>query len=712
MPHKDNALWPGWETVGVIGRGRFGSVYEIQRSIFGDVEKAALKIISIPQNTSDIDEMQNDGYDEESITSTFKNHLKSIVSEYTLMRKLTDCINIVNCDDIRYIQHNDGIGWDIFIKMELLTPMAKVLPISVSDETVIKLAKDMCTALIACNRYDIVHRDIKPQNIFVSSHGDYKLGDFGIAKTVEKTMGGTKIGTYKYMAPEVYNNQPYGSAADIYSLGLVLYWVLNEHRIPFLPLPPQKLTSDMEEAARIRRLSGEQLPPPVHGSTALKRIVLKACSYNPQDRFSSAAEMLKELNTINRKTSDKFEEEERKKREEEERKKREEEERKKREEEERKQKNKKMIIIAVCSVIMLLVAIFAGMFVARVVGSKTSSRSSIPETPSVASPHTHTWRVATCTSPQTCSYCGEIKGKALGHQWIDATYDSPKTCALCGHTVGTALEDMSKRKTPASGMIAAGNYHSVHLYPDGTVFAIGSKSYKDKGDRINVSSWTNIVSISASSHTVGLKDDGTVVACGMNGYGQCDLSDWTDIIAISTGDNHTVGLKSDGTVVAKGKNKNGQCDVSDWRNIVAIAASENETYGLKDDGTIVSVGRYTYGSAWKDVVSISGGTYDLFGLKKDGTVVAAGNNSNWSKNTVSSWDDIIQISVSSTHVVGLKSDGTVVACGRGEAYEACNVDNWEDIVQVSAGMYFTIGLKSDGTVVAIGENSDGQCNIS
>lgn len=202
------------------------------------------------------------------------------------MRKMNDSVNIVNCEDVRYIQHEDGIGWDIFIKMELLTPLTKALSGNITEETVVKLGVDMCRALEMCGEYDIVYRDIKPQNIFISSKGDYKLGDFGIAKTVEKTMCGTKIGTYKYMAPEVYNNQPYGAGADIYSLGLVLYWLLNERRMPFLPLPPEKLKAGMDDEARHRRLQGEQLPPPAHGSKALKAVVLMACAYNPADRLS------------------------------------------------------------------------------------------------------------------------------------------------------------------------------------------------------------------------------------------------------------------------------------------------------------------------------------------------------------------------------------------------------------------------------------------
>ena len=263
------------------------------------IEKAALKVISIPPNDSDIEELYSDGYDDENITSTFKSHLQSIVAEYSLMRKMNGSANIVNCDDVRYIQHDDRIGWDIFIKMELLTPLTKALSGDVDEKTVIKIAKDMCGALELCKKHGIVHRDIKLQNIFVSEHGDYKLGDFGIAKTVEKTMGGTKIGTYKYMAPEVYNNQPYGSAADIYSLGLVLYWLLNERRMPFIPLPPAKLGAGMDEEARRRRLSGEKIPAPAHGSDELKRIVLKACAYDPKERYASPAALLDDLNKLN-----------------------------------------------------------------------------------------------------------------------------------------------------------------------------------------------------------------------------------------------------------------------------------------------------------------------------------------------------------------------------------------------------------------------------
>lgn len=298
MAEITRVVWPGWETVRAIGQGSYGTVYEVQRNVFGEVEKAAVKVISIPKSTGELEELYSDGYDKESITLTFQEHLKNIVAEYSLMRKMNGCSNVVSCDDIRYVQQDNGIGWDIYIKMELLTALSKTLPETIPEEMVRRVARDICSALVLCKQHNIIHRDIKPQNIFVSPNGDYKLGDFGIAKTVEKTTGGTRIGTYRYIAPEVFHSKPYGAAADIYSLGMVLYWLLNERRMPFVPLPPGKANAEADALARKRRLSGEPLPPPAHGSEELKAIVLKACAFDPANRFTSAAQMLQELRKL------------------------------------------------------------------------------------------------------------------------------------------------------------------------------------------------------------------------------------------------------------------------------------------------------------------------------------------------------------------------------------------------------------------------------
>ena len=195
MSEPQTPLWPGWETVGMLGSGSFGAVYEIRREMFGEEERAALKVISLPRSKSDIAELRSYGYDEDSVSAYYKDHLKNIVSEYSLMRKMNGSANVVNCDDVRYVAHEDGIGWDVFIKMELLTPLTNALPLSIPEDMVVRIAKDLCAALVLCKKHNIIHRDIKIQNIFLSPNGDFKLGDFGISKTISATTGGTMVGT-------------------------------------------------------------------------------------------------------------------------------------------------------------------------------------------------------------------------------------------------------------------------------------------------------------------------------------------------------------------------------------------------------------------------------------------------------------------------------------------------------------------------------------
>ena len=114
---------------------------------------------------------------------------------------------------------------------------------------------------------------------------------------------------------------------------------------------------------------------------------------------------------------------------------------------------------------------------------------------------------------------------------------------------------------------------------------------------------TSSMVVCGSARTIGFRVDGTVLACGKNDDGQCNVSGWKDIVAVAAGNAHTVGLKSDGTVVACGQNASGQCDVSSWTDIVAVAANGFHTVGLKSDGMVVACGDNYYGqcnvSGWK-----------------------------------------------------------------------------------------------------------------
>lgn len=187
----------------------------------------------------------------EDAKAYFRDMAEAFSSEFAFMSELKGNSNIVSFVDFEVVPHEDGFSWDVFIRMELLEPFTSRLKESgVSGEEAVELGIDMCRALELCEQKNIIHREIKPANIFISPQGTYKLGDFCIARELEKTSPGlSKKGTYSYMAPEIYRGGEYGPNADIYSLGMVLYRLLNNNRLPFLPEYPAKIKyTDTEEA--------------------------------------------------------------------------------------------------------------------------------------------------------------------------------------------------------------------------------------------------------------------------------------------------------------------------------------------------------------------------------------------------------------------------------------------------------------------------------
>ena len=286
-------LWGAWYVDGQLGEGSYGKVYKVHKEEFGRTYEAAVKMISIPQNESDILQAKSEGLNEESARSYFQAFVTDIIQEVDLMNAFRGNTNIVSLEDHKVIEKTDEIGWDIIIRMELLETLSShITKQPMTQAEIIKLGIHICQALELCAKHNTIHRDIKPDNIFVSKYGDYKLGDFGIARQIERTMSGlSKKGTYQYMAPEVFKGEEYGASVDTYSLGIVMYRFLNKNRAPFLPEYPNPITPRGKEEALQRRMSGEPLPEIQGIDEKLNSIVLKACSYERADRFQDATEM-------------------------------------------------------------------------------------------------------------------------------------------------------------------------------------------------------------------------------------------------------------------------------------------------------------------------------------------------------------------------------------------------------------------------------------
>lgn len=295
-----DVVFNDWHITEEIGEGSYGKVYKITKSSFNVESWSALKVISIPRSVQEIKEVMSEGMDDKSVTSHFEGIVEQFVREIAIMSDLKVNPNIVSVEDYVIVPHKESIGWDILIRMELLTPLQDYqLANKFDEETVIKLGKDIAGALNFCQKKGLIHRDVKPGNIFVDSEGVFKLGDFGVARVADKTSGGySKQGTENYMAPEVYLARPYNANVDIYSLGLMLYRLVNNNRLPFYPQPPEPIRFVDREIALKKRMEGMPLPWPANGSEAFSGIIMKACAFDPKERYLTAGEMLSDLNEL------------------------------------------------------------------------------------------------------------------------------------------------------------------------------------------------------------------------------------------------------------------------------------------------------------------------------------------------------------------------------------------------------------------------------
>ena len=255
--------------------------------------------------------------------------------------------------------------------------------------------------------------------------------------------------------------------------------------------------------------------------------------------------------------------------------------------------------------------------------------------------------------------------------------------------------------------IGAGDFHTIGLKTDGTVCAVG----RNTDGQCDVSDWTDIIAVSAGyDASAGLKADGTVVTTEKT----LNSSDWEDIVSISLGNDHMVGLRMDGTVVAVGKNIHGQCNVSGWKDIIAISAGRWFTVGLKANGTVVATGINIDGqcdvSKWSEITAIAAGMNHTVGLKKDGTVVAVGSDEDKKCFFAKYMVDTVAIAAGANHTVAMSADGTVMSRGWEETGQN-DVSDWTDIVAIAAGNGKNYGIKSDGTVVFAGRSMSGEGNV-
>lgn len=300
MDEVQKLIWPDWELREILGRGTFGVVYRARKEQQGVKTDSAIKVVLIPKSEEDYNSLREEGCNDEQTSTYIRKIVDDCVNEIKLMDSLKGTDNIVNIEDYKVVELVPNTRWCIIIRMELLTPLTQYKELHPLEERdIIRLGIDICKALQRCRARNVIHRDIKIANIFVNEFGDFKLGDFGIAKRLDEFQNAqTRLGTLNFLAPEIYQGRAYDSGVDIYSLGMVLYMLGNRGRLPFLDIGSEMIDARAKEDANMRRLHGETLPMPAQVSAALGEIICKACAYEPSERYQHPAEMQEALQRL------------------------------------------------------------------------------------------------------------------------------------------------------------------------------------------------------------------------------------------------------------------------------------------------------------------------------------------------------------------------------------------------------------------------------
>lgn len=250
-----------------IGEGQFSKVYKIEQNVNGKIEEYALKYIdysTIKSNPEAINNLKN---------------------ELNIIRIVNNNKNIIS-----YYNYGDNVNeGSIFIIMELLTSIKDYYQEkSITQDEVVKIGKDICSALKVFHTNKLIHSDVKPSNIFVTKDGEYKLGDFNITVNGNDS---SYYGTPSFMSPEAFKGEK-SQYSDIYSLGLVLFSLLNKGKLPF-----ENDRNNVYKAIEIRN-SGKKIPRIMGIDKKLMNIILKALEFNKDDRFCDVDEMYKQLECV------------------------------------------------------------------------------------------------------------------------------------------------------------------------------------------------------------------------------------------------------------------------------------------------------------------------------------------------------------------------------------------------------------------------------
>ena len=280
-------LLSNMEVVDCISTHGATSVYLV-RSIRSN-QTYILKHIGVPESQKQVDALIFSGAaaSEEQAQEYYKQVVTDYQSELETLETLSASPNIDCFRSYQIVPKEDAVGYDVY----LLAEQRKTLVDYLRDNAMtrlcaINLGLDLCAALADLRAAGLVHRNVKPANIYLSSQGHFVIGDLGIAKISElKYCSIPEHILSSYSAPELFDLVgTINETCDIYSAGLILYRIFNGNHGPF----EDEKTSP--KAADRLRVTGEALPAPMYADYELADIILKACAFEAEKRYQTPEE--------------------------------------------------------------------------------------------------------------------------------------------------------------------------------------------------------------------------------------------------------------------------------------------------------------------------------------------------------------------------------------------------------------------------------------
>ena len=216
---------------------------------------------------------------------------------YYAMRESAMLQRLAGCDKVAQLHAWDTVrepdGFAVYLVLDYAMSLeeycgGRQLP----AREAMRIVHSVCDALQQCYDAGVAHLDVQPGNILVTREGNVKLTDFSSAISLEELPGLAELrGTPAYMAPEVYHRKAYSQAADVYSMGILLYCLLNGGQLPFGDAYPA------HEAAQ-KRMEGMPVTLQLPVEAALRACVEKACSFDPADRYPDVRSFSAELSRL------------------------------------------------------------------------------------------------------------------------------------------------------------------------------------------------------------------------------------------------------------------------------------------------------------------------------------------------------------------------------------------------------------------------------